>query len=273
MKVINLKVLALLVLLVGSLRSQIIDFPQAIPVGDPNVVTTVTLRTVELKYVQPVNLPPIWVQPGSTVQLQLGDWAAGAVSYRWIRSTRSSIAGAASTFEIKAASKLHSDRYSCLVTDATGKVLRSEIISVLVGQPPPLGLAALSTLVRVTPQQPVVTVGFVVGENGKLADSSKTLLIRLLGPALSKYGVSDPLADPQVKIFDPKGTPLTVWATFTDPAKTLARLQESVGLSPLTGDTKDVVRLIALPPGGSTLQVSSESGGTGSVILEIYELP
>jgi hypothetical protein len=270
MKTIYLKTLAILVLFAGGLHSQIIDFPQSIPVGAPSVVTTVTLREVELKYVPPVSLAPVWVQPGSTVRLQLGDWAGTATNLQWTRSTMSRTFGATTVLEIKDVSQRDSDAYRCLYKDASGKARYTEAITLLVGQPPPQRLAALSNLVRITPDQPMITMGFIVKESGNVFHPNKELLIRAVGPSLNLFGVANPLARPQVRIFSLDGT--EVAPVQVAMVQDLTAEQVSVGLTPLPVGSPDVVRIVNFPPGGYSVQLSSSNGGTGAVLLEIYEI-
>ncbi|MBC7366388.1 MAG: hypothetical protein H7343_06170 [Undibacterium sp.] len=46
-----------------------------------------------------------------------------------------------------------------------------------------------------------------------------------------------------------------------------------MGAFPLPPGSKDAALVVALPAGGYTVQVSGADGGTGTAIVEIYELP
>jgi len=46
-----------------------------------------------------------------------------------------------------------------------------------------------------------------------------------------------------------------------------------VGAFPFVPGAKDAALTVSLPPGGYTVQVQGAGGGTGTALVEIYELP
>jgi hypothetical protein len=106
--------------------------------------------------------------------------------------------------------------------------------------------------------------GFVV-----TGSSPKPLLIRAVGPTLSTYGVSTPLADPHLQVFDSKGVSLATNAGWANDA-TIATNSGSLGAFNLNTSSKDAALLLTLPPGSYTAQVSSPSNA-GTVLVEVYD--
>jgi hypothetical protein len=118
----------------------------------------------------------------------------------------------------------------------------------------------------------VLIAGFVVG-----GTTSKTVLIRASGPALTKFGVPGVLPDPQLQLYklnsDGSSTLLQTnngWGG--DPE--IASVAASVGaFSWGTPDNAESAILGTLPPGAYTAQVSGASGDTGMALVEVYDVP
>jgi len=125
-------------------------------------------------------------------------------------------------------------------------------------------LVNLSNRVLVTPSQSVaggLSIGGTTGE---------TVLIRAVGPSLSSYGISNPLADPSLTIYNSSGAvvagPITTWKTSD--AATMA----SVGAFTLASGSQDAAVVLTLNPGTYTAQVTTAGGNTGVALLEVYEV-
>lgn len=116
--------------------------------------------------------------------------------------------------------------------------------------------------------------GFVID-----GDAPRKVLIRGVGPVLTKSGVTDAVANPTVKVYnvnnqvvaenDDWGTPVAGGASASE----LAAAAATVGDSPLDAGSKDAAVLVTLPPGIYTAQVSSADGTAGTALVEIYEVP
>jgi hypothetical protein len=112
-----------------------------------------------------------------------------------------------------------------------------------------------------------LTIGFVI-----TGASSKTLLIRAIGPTLAAYSVTGALADPQLTLFDSNRTVVG----FNDGWGGTAALQAAFNAVydfPLPTSSKDSAILVTLAPGAYTAQVNSSSSSTGIAMLEIYAMP
>jgi hypothetical protein len=117
----------------------------------------------------------------------------------------------------------------------------------------------------------VMIAGFVVA-----GATSKTVLIRASGPALSQFGIAGALPDPLLKLYqDTSGGPSTLmgtdagWGGDTQ----IAAAAASVGAFSWGAASPDSALLITLPPGAYTAEVAGSSGDTGVALVEVYEVP
>jgi hypothetical protein len=107
--------------------------------------------------------------------------------------------------------------------------------------------------------------GFVIGGSG-----SKKVLIRGDGPTLSQFGVTGVLADPLLGLFNSSGTEIASNSTWGGTA-TLTSIFSQVGAFALPAGSSDAALYQTLQAGAFTAQVSSTSGDTGVVLVEIYD--
>lgn len=114
----------------------------------------------------------------------------------------------------------------------------------------------------------ILIAGFVV--SGSVA---KTLLIRAVGPGLTRVGVdaNAVLVDPRLEIYT--GNPAVKIIENDNWAPSLASVFSSVGAFSLDANSRDAALLVTLPPGAYSAQVSGVSGSTGEAIVEVYEVP
>lgn len=110
--------------------------------------------------------------------------------------------------------------------------------------------------------------GFVIG-----GSTSKTLLIRVNGPALIPFGVTGVLNNPRLQVTNMSNN--TVVAQNDDWAgdPNIITAGSSVFAFPIAdGASKDAAVLVTLPPGNYTVQVGSADGGSGVALIEVYEV-
>jgi len=112
---------------------------------------------------------------------------------------------------------------------------------------------------------PFWMLGFTIAGTG-----TRNLLIRAAGPSLAALGVGGTLADPKLEIFDSRNVVIGSNDTY---APALASVFASVGAFGFVPGATDAALTVSLPPGGYTVQVSGADGGTGTAIVEVYELP
>ncbi len=120
--------------------------------------------------------------------------------------------------------------------------------------------------------------GFVI--QGSVA---KKMLVRASGPAIaaSPFNVPNTIADPRITLYrtdrplpakigenDNWGTPAGTASTGTQ----IAAASAAVGAFPFPSGGKDSALLTTLDPGSYTVNVESTDGGTGTTLVEAYEV-
>lgn len=119
------------------------------------------------------------------------------------------------------------------------------------------------------------TRGLVQGNDGVMiagmiiaGTSSQRVVVRALGPTLSKYGVTNSLADPALEVHDANGNLLAAndnWQSDQAAALTASGLAPPSSLEPAI--------LMALPPGNYTAIVHGVNSASGVGLVELYALP
>lgn len=131
-------------------------------------------------------------------------------------------------------------------------------------------LANLSSRVVVGAGSEDAISGVVVG-----GEFPRRVLIRAVGPTLSRFGVSEVLTDPTLTVLDAAGNRLAQsndWAS--DPKKAeLVSATAAVGAFALPDPSKDAAVALTLAPGSYTVQVRGTGGESGIALIEVYELP
>lgn len=113
--------------------------------------------------------------------------------------------------------------------------------------------------------QPLI-VGFVVAGNSGI----KSMLVRGIGPALTGFGVTGALADPQLRLFS--GSSQSAENDNWGGSAVLAASFARAGAFGLAADSKDSAILAALAPGGYTAQISGSEATAGVALLEAYDV-
>lgn len=116
-----------------------------------------------------------------------------------------------------------------------------------------------------------VTAGFVIG-----GGTSRTVLIRAIGPGLSALGInSGTLTDPQLELFNGAQQKILENDNWGGDAQ-LTAAGAGVGAFALGGSnlaSKDAMLLVTLAPGNYTARVSGVGAASGYVVVEVYEVP
>ncbi len=93
------------------------------------------------------------------------------------------------------------------------------------------------------------------------------VVVRAIGPTLASFGITQPLADPVITLYDANGVALASnddWQTNHPTAVKASLLQPP--------DTKESAIVIALPAGNYTAIVGGKNGTTGVALVEAYRL-
>jgi len=125
-------------------------------------------------------------------------------------------------------------------------------------------LANLSTRALVGTGGNVVIAGFVLGSNV----GNDRIVVRGLGPSLSAFGISNPLADPTLELRDENGVLIFANNDWQDNASQAAQIT-TAGLAP--SNTKEAAIAASLPVGLYTVILSGAGTSTGIGIVEVYD--
>jgi len=109
----------------------------------------------------------------------------------------------------------------------------------------------------------VLISGFIIGDV-----ASATVIVRALGPSLGPFGVSNPLPDPMLTIYDSKGSAIAMNDNWHD-GNNASDIQRN-GLAP--PNALDSAILLHLPAGAYTAVVRGTNGVTGNALVEVYDL-
>jgi len=112
-----------------------------------------------------------------------------------------------------------------------------------------------------------VTAGFTVG-----GVTAKTVLIRASGPTLASFGLSGTMADPQIQVYS-GSTVLAADAGWGGDPQIAAAAASVQGFAFSSPTSLDSAVLLTLAPGSYSAVASSASGGGGTTVLEVYEVP
>jgi hypothetical protein len=128
------------------------------------------------------------------------------------------------------------------------------------------GLANLSTRGLVQINDNVMIGGFTLGRTANAAN----LVLRAIGPSLSRFAVANPLANPTLEVRDSNGDKVGFNDDWNDDPAQAAQIT-AAGLAP-NNSLESACRL-TLAAGRYTVIVAGKNGGTGVAVVEIYRLP
>jgi hypothetical protein len=111
----------------------------------------------------------------------------------------------------------------------------------------------------------IMVGGFIVGAGGT---GSVKVIVRVLGPTLTQFGVPQVLADPIVEVRDVNGALLASNDNWQDTQK--VEIQAS-GFAPPNAAESAII--ITRAPGNSTVSVRGKNNTTGNALVEVYQIP
>lgn len=129
-------------------------------------------------------------------------------------------------------------------------------------------LANISTRAFVRTGDNVLIGGFMLGGGS----GPKKVIVRAIGPSLTRVGLSNVLADPTLELRDANGTLLSSNDNWKDDGVggVQANMIKIIGLSPT--DDRESALMATLAPGPYTAIVVGKNGGIGIGLVEIYNL-
>ncbi len=123
-------------------------------------------------------------------------------------------------------------------------------------------LANISTRVSAGTGDNRLVGGFIIS-----GTASKKVIVRAMGPSLGAFGVTSVLADPTLELHDATGAVIATNDNWTDTQRTEV---EASGIPPPNELESAIVRTLA--PGAYTALVDGKNGGTGTALVEVYDL-
>jgi hypothetical protein len=135
----------------------------------------------------------------------------------------------------------------------------------------PLTLGNISTRVFVQTGDKVMIGGFIVQ-----GTEPKKVIIRAIGPGLSRYGVPNPLADPTLELHNATGALIASndnWQhTIIGGIITADQVGAIRNSGYVPGDGRESAIIAELPPGNYTTVVRGVNSTTGVALAEVYDL-
>jgi hypothetical protein len=264
--------LTLLLLTTGLALAQTNPVPTSPHTPAVNAVNGETTLQLDVGFgVRAVPPARVTVPAGEALRIVAPDLGSG-FTYIWTRNGQALPVASDRTLVLPNIRATDAGTYACLFSQPNALPQSSQLLVLGVG--PTDRLSNLSTRGIVTADQALIA-GFAVSASG----AGKKLILRAVGPSLSRFGVANPLRQPVLRIYDQNGRsyengyayPAVVGGpTYeSDLADSLAR----TGAFPLPAGTLDVVIMMPFIPGTYTAQVTSGDGTTGAVLLELYEVP
>jgi hypothetical protein len=108
--------------------------------------------------------------------------------------------------------------------------------------------------------------GFVISGGTQ----AERVLLRGVGPGLTRFGASAVVLDPVISLYDAEGRALGANDNWVSSLSDVANAGLISGAFPLETGSKDAAVLATLPAGAYTIQVTA--GNVGTALLEIYEV-
>jgi hypothetical protein len=112
-----------------------------------------------------------------------------------------------------------------------------------------------------------LTTGFTIG-----GATAKSVLVRASGPALSAFGVSGVMPDPQLQLFT-GSTQIASNAGWGGDPQLTAAMTEVYAFPYTNASSADSALFVTLAPGQYTAVASSVGGNAGITLVEVYEVP
>ena len=121
----------------------------------------------------------------------------------------------------------------------------------------------ISTRGRVQTGNNVMIGGFIVSG----ASGSINLVVRVLGPTLTQFGVANALADPTLQLYDGNGTIIASNNNWKDSQQT--QIQNSGRQPP---NNLEPAIAVTVSPGNYTAIVRGNNNTTGVGLVEVYQV-
>jgi hypothetical protein len=208
-----------------------------------------------------------------------------APTFQWYKNGTIIAGATTSTLLLSAVTLADAAVYHVVGSNHVGSVISPEETLVVRATPTddttrktldPVGpevVAPVSGLVNLSVRAPAAAgatgliVGFVID-----GTSTKSVLVRGVGPTLREFGVNDALSDPLLSLYSGGriATGNDDW-NANDNAADIARTSLQVGAFSLASTTLDSALLATLEHGAYTVHLSGKGSSSGVALVEIYD--
>lgn len=189
------------------------------------------------------------------------------LSYQWLRDGAPVPRGNASVLLVMHVTE--AAEYSVVVGNAVGTITSTPVRVTVTSTSNPGRLINLSVRARAGTGERTLIAGF--GFLGRPpATGERTVLVRGVGPGLSRFGVEGALSNPRLQLLDWKGDAVAANDDWSG-ERALAEATAAVGAFTFAPGSKDAALLATVPPHGSTVHLVSADGAGGVALAEIYE--
>jgi hypothetical protein len=113
-----------------------------------------------------------------------------------------------------------------------------------------------------------LTAGFTIE-----GEAAVTLLLRGVGPTLTRFGVTNAVNNPRLALFRSSTSIATNENWGDTQAKFVTAATNAVAAFALPAGSTDAAIVLSLPPGSYSLQLSGANATSGTALIEIYEIP
>jgi hypothetical protein len=211
--------------------------------------------------------PTITTQPadqvvaaGASASFTVVATGPAPLSYQW-RRNGTPIGGATNaTFTLASVQSSDLGNYDVVVTNSKGSITSATARLAL----PVSRLTSVAVRSVAGTGDQTLIVGFAINSS-----AAKQMLIRGVGPALTQYGVSGVLADPQLKLFNSASVQIGQNDDWAGDAA-LSAVFTRTGAFALPATSKDAALLTSLTGGAYSAYVTA-AAGTGVALLEAYD--
>ena len=234
----------------------------------PNAISSVAALLVSAAViVPPTAAPTIVTQPasqtitaGNRVVFAVTTTGQASFSYQWSKDGVALAGATDSVFVLANAQPGDAGDYTVVVSNSANRI-NSAVATLTVNY---ARLTSVSVRSGAGTGDQTLIVGFAI--NGSAA---KQMLIRGVGPALTQYGVSGVLADPQLKLFNSASVQIGQNDDWGGDAA-LSAVFTRTGAFALPPTSKDAAMLTPLAGGSYTAYITA-AAGTGVALLEAYD--
>lgn len=197
---------------------------------------------------------------GRTAVFTIEVSGSGPFTYEWRRG--GTVVGTAGSLTLNGVSATDAGDYTVVVSNSLGVTTSQSARLTIDGSPV---LANLSTRAPVGVGERALIAGFVVR-----GSTTKQVVVRGIGPALTPLGVPGALPNPTLTLYDGANRVIASnddWNASTTPASMFNRL----GAFPFADKSADAALVAALAPGSYTVVLGDATNRTGIGLVEIYE--